>query len=113
QPVEKLSGLRSAKDISLVLKQQWRPGLFALGLVIMFFIYWLFYFLEVTKLRNISGETEWFQNWFACLINQAAQIQKSGSIEVEDIMGHTAQRTCSSISLPHVPTFGWIILSEI
>ncbi|KAG0343031.1 hypothetical protein BG000_010168 [Podila horticola] len=78
-PISRKQGrLQTARDISLMLKQQWRPGLFALCLVIIDMIYWLFYFIEAKKLLSVGPTTDWFIQWMTCLGHQAVLSMQSG-----------------------------------
>ncbi|KAG0354369.1 hypothetical protein BGZ54_001680 [Gamsiella multidivaricata] len=113
--------LQTARDISLLLKQQWRPGLFALFLLITDMIYWLFYFVEAKKLETVSPTTSWFVEWTQCLAQQAAISIKIGTLSLTTVptveqlkmAGDAAQAACASIARPYVPSFSWAALSDI
>ncbi|KAK5815404.1 hypothetical protein F5H01DRAFT_380496 [Linnemannia elongata] len=112
--------LQTARDISQLLKQQWRPGLFALWLLIIDMIYWLFYFIEAKKLLSVGPNTLWFQQWAACLAEQAIASVKAGRLSMTNptpdqviAAGEVAQRTCAAIAAPFVPNFAWAALSDI
>ncbi|KAG0375795.1 hypothetical protein BGX24_008661 [Mortierella sp. AD032] len=112
--------LQTARDISQLLKQQWRPGLFALWLLIIDMIYWLFYFIEAKKLLSVGPNTLWFQQWVSCLAEQAVASVKAGRLSItnptpEQIItaGEVAQKTCAAIAAPFVPNFAWAALSDM
>jgi hypothetical protein len=112
--------LQTARDISLLLKQQWRPGLFALWLLIIDMIYWLFYFIEAKKLLSVGPNTLWFQQWVACLAEQAVVSVKAGRLSMTNptadqfiAAGEHAQKTCAEIAAPFVPNFAWAALSDM
>ncbi|KAF9912569.1 hypothetical protein EC991_009994 [Linnemannia zychae] len=112
--------LQTARDISLLLKQQWRPGLFALWLLIIDMIYWLFYFVEAKKLLSVGPNTLWFQQWAACLAQQAIESVKAGRLSMTNptpgqliAAGEVAQKTCAEIAAPFVPNFAWAALSDM
>ncbi|KAF9900395.1 hypothetical protein EC991_007418 [Linnemannia zychae] len=111
--------LQTARDISQLLKQQWRPGLLALCLLIVDMIYWLFYFIEAKKLEGITLETPWFNDWLACLGSQAMEALTSGRLSaastIDDVKaaGHVAQETCAIVAAPYVPSFTWAALADI
>ncbi|KAG0259189.1 hypothetical protein BGZ95_004748 [Linnemannia exigua] len=112
--------LQTARDISQLLKQQWRPGLFALWLLIIDMIYWLFYFIEAKKLLSVGPNTLWFQQWAGCLAEQAVASVKAGRLSMtnptpEQLLaaGEAAQKTCAAIAAPFVPNFAWAALSDM
>ncbi|KAF9332698.1 hypothetical protein BG006_004415, partial [Podila minutissima] len=113
--------LQTARDISQLLKQQWRPGLLALCLLITDMIYWLFYFTEAKKLEKIGASTQWFLQWTQCLGQQALLSIQSGTLPLTttptpaefQAAGEVAQRACSSIAEPFVPNFAWAVLAEM
>ncbi|KAF9129685.1 hypothetical protein BGW39_003911 [Mortierella sp. 14UC] len=112
--------LQTARDISQLLKQQWRPGLFALWLLIIDMIYWLFYFIEAKKLLSVGPNTPWFQQWAACLAEQAVASVKAGRLSMTNptseqltAAGEVAQKTCAAIAAPFVPNFAWAALSDM
>ncbi|KAF9186283.1 hypothetical protein BGZ50_002566 [Haplosporangium sp. Z 11] len=112
--------LQTARDISLLLKQQWRPGLFALCLLIMDMIYWLFYFIEAKKLEAFSPTTQWFVEWLQCLGMQAMSSTLAGklsatipTLEELTVVGDMAQSACASIAYPYVPSFLWAALADL
>ncbi|KAF9212969.1 hypothetical protein BGZ59_006094 [Podila verticillata] len=111
--------LQTARDISQLLKQQWRPGLFALCLLIMDMIYWLFYFTEAKKLEKVGPTTEWFVQWAQCLAQQAMLSIQTGKLSLAptpaefQAAGEVAQRACASIAEPFVPNFAWAALSDM
>ncbi|KAG0093794.1 hypothetical protein BGZ93_007727 [Podila epicladia] len=113
--------LQTARDISQLLKQQWRPGLLALCLLITDMIYWLFYFTEAKKLEKVDATTQWFLEWSQCLGQQALLSIQSGILPLTttptpaefQAAGEVAQRACTSIAEPFVPKFAWAVLAEI
>ncbi|KAF9935204.1 hypothetical protein FBU30_006289 [Linnemannia zychae] len=112
--------LQTARDISHLIKQQWRPGLLALFLLIVDMIYWLFYFIEAKKLESVGPNTTWFQQWVGCLAEQAIKSVKEGRLSMTNsspaeflAAGEIAQRTCAGISTPFVPNFAWAALSDL
>ncbi|KAF9147955.1 hypothetical protein BG015_010320 [Linnemannia schmuckeri] len=111
--------LQTARDISQLLKQQWRPGLLALCLLIVDMIYWLFYFIEAKKLERVTPDTPWFVEWITCLAGQAQEALLSGQLSatstVDDLkaVGDVAQRACARIAAPYVPSFTWAALADI
>ncbi|KAG0036198.1 hypothetical protein BGZ82_004547 [Podila clonocystis] len=113
--------LQTARDISQLLKQQWRPGLFALCLLIMDMIYWLFYFTEAKKLEKVGSTTEWFIQWTQCLGQQALLSIQAGTLSLTttptpaefQAAGEVAQRACASIAKPFVPNIAWAALAEM
>ena len=111
--------LQTARDISQLLKQQWRPGLLALCLLIVDMIYWLFYFIEAKKLERVRPDTPWFMEWLACLAEQAQEALLSGRLSTMSTMddlkaaGDVAQGACARITAPYVPSFTWAALADI
>ncbi|KAF9120040.1 hypothetical protein BGW39_011723, partial [Mortierella sp. 14UC] len=111
--------LQTARDVSQLLKEQWRPGLLALCLLIVDMIYWLFYFIEAKKLENVNPETPWFNNWLACLRGQTMDALKSGRLSAasttNDVIaaGNVAQAACAKVAAPYVPSFTWAALADI
>ncbi|KAG9068485.1 hypothetical protein KI688_010756 [Linnemannia hyalina] len=111
--------LQAARDISQLLKQQWRPGLLALCLLIVYMIYWLFYFIEAKKLERVRPDTPWFMEWLACLAEQAQEALLSGRLSATSTMddlkaaGDVAQGACARITAPYVPSFTWAALADI
>ncbi|KAF9331645.1 hypothetical protein BGZ91_012039 [Linnemannia elongata] len=111
--------LQTARDISQLLKQQWRPGLLALCLLIVDMIYWLFYFIEAKKLERVRPDTPWFMEWLACLAGQAQEALMSGRLSAtstaDDLKaaGNMAQGVCARIAAPYVPSFTWAALADI
>ncbi|KAG0310383.1 hypothetical protein BGZ99_000411 [Dissophora globulifera] len=111
--------LQTARDISLLLKQQWRPGLFAACLLVMDLTYCLFYFVEAKKLQNITPTTTWFLNWIQCLTQQAAiaiqsgQLSSTSSAAQLKTVGDASQKFCAAVAAPFVPSFAWAALSDI
>ncbi|KAG0040225.1 hypothetical protein BGZ82_004470 [Podila clonocystis] len=115
----KQSRRQTARDISLMLKQQWRPGLFALCLVIIDMIYWLFYFIEAKKLLSVGPNTEWFVQWMTCLGRQTMLSMQAGLLSATSgpaefkTAGDNAQRACAYVAKPYVPNFAWAALSDL
>ncbi|KAI1317154.1 hypothetical protein EDD11_008945 [Mortierella claussenii] len=112
--------LQTARDISLLLKQQWRPGLFALFLVGIDMVYWLFYFLEAKKLDSIGPSTQWFQQWLICLAQQTRLAVQSGLLSWTNptpdqikATGKIAQQVCANVSRPFIPSFAWAALTDL
>ncbi|KAG0034231.1 hypothetical protein BGZ81_005770 [Podila clonocystis] len=110
---------QTARDISLMLKQQWRPGLLALCLVIIDIIYWLFYFIETKKLLSVGPNTDWFVQWKSCLSRQAKLSMQAGLLTSTSdsaefkTASDNAQRACSYVAKPYVPNFAWAVLSDL
>ncbi|KAF9151822.1 hypothetical protein BG015_006178 [Linnemannia schmuckeri] len=112
--------LQTARDISQLLKQQWRPGLFALWLLVIDMIYWLFYFIEAKKLLSVGLNPLWFQQWVACLAEQAIISVKARRLSMANPTpdefleaGEFAQKMCAEIAAPFVPNFAWAALSDM
>ncbi|GJJ78077.1 hypothetical protein EMPS_10436 [Entomortierella parvispora] len=111
--------LQTARDISQLLKQQWRPGLFALCLLIIDMIYWLFYFVEAKKLTTVQPTTPWFVNWTTCLAQQAMLSMKSGALTLNPTpaqfkaAGDAAQAACAPVAVKNVPNFVWAAASDM
>ncbi|KAF9306438.1 hypothetical protein BGZ74_005983 [Mortierella antarctica] len=111
--------LQTARNISLMLKQQWRPGLFALFLLIIDMSYWLFYFVEAKKLLSVGPNTDWLVQWMTCLGHQAMLSMQSGVLSATSgpaefkTAGDNAQRACVYVAKPHMPTFAWVAVSEL
>ncbi|KAG0365113.1 hypothetical protein BGZ54_006851 [Gamsiella multidivaricata] len=112
--------LQISRDISLFLKQQWRPGVFALGLLFIDMVYWLFYFVESKKLMNVGPKVPWFQDWISCLGQQTVLAIKAGTLSAKNptpdqiqATGDFAQMFCSGIARPHVPNAAWAALTDI
>ena len=111
--------LQTARDISLLLKQQWRPGLLALCLLIIDMIYWLFYFIEAKKLMDVTPTTPWFVNWSACLGQQAMLSLQSGILTLNPTpaqfkaAGDAAQAACAHVAVNNVPDFTWAAASDM
>ncbi|KAG0277461.1 hypothetical protein BGZ96_002852 [Linnemannia gamsii] len=111
--------LQTARDISQLLKQQWRPGLLALCLLIVDMIYSLFYFIEAKKLEKVRPDTPWFMDWMGCLASQAQEALLSGRLSPTSTMddlkvaGDVAQGVCARIAEPYVPSFTWAALADI
>ncbi|KAF8940071.1 hypothetical protein BGZ58_007888 [Dissophora ornata] len=110
--------LQKARDISLLLKQQWRPGLFAFCLLVIDMIYWLFYFVEAKKLSSVSPTTPWFIKWLECLTQQAVASLQTGVLSLTPTAaqfkeaGDIAQRACAPVASPFVPSFSWAALAD-
>ncbi|KAF9337766.1 hypothetical protein BG006_002801 [Podila minutissima] len=115
----KQSRLQTARNISLMLKQQWRPGLFALFLLIIDMSYWLFYFTEAKKLLSVGPNTDWLVQWLTCLSHQAMVSMQSGVLSATSgpaefkAAGDNAQRACVYVAKPHIPAFAWVAASEL
>ncbi|KAF8939286.1 hypothetical protein BGZ58_010183 [Dissophora ornata] len=112
--------LQTAREISGLLKQQWRPGVFALCLVTIDFIYWLFYFMESKKLIDVGPKTPWFNEWLYCLTQQTKASIVSGILSLSNptpeqiqMAGMEAQKVCASIATPFVPNFAWAALTDM
>ncbi|KAF9975359.1 hypothetical protein BGZ73_001001 [Actinomortierella ambigua] len=102
----------TARDITRMLKQQWRPGAFAM--------------CQIKKFGHINSSVEWFQQWIACFYQQAIDnIQQlaisTPSATVADLtsdatvssLGDAAQQTCLAITSPHVPVFWKLVFSDM
>ncbi|KAF9129687.1 hypothetical protein BGW39_003913 [Mortierella sp. 14UC] len=112
--------LQTARDVTLQIKQQWRPGFLAFWLLIMDSIYCLFYFFEAKKLLSVKSSTPWFQEWITCLAAQAVESAKAGRISMISptpdqflAAGVYAQSTCASIAAPFVPSFTWAAWADL
>ncbi|KAG0273178.1 hypothetical protein BGZ95_010995 [Linnemannia exigua] len=112
--------LQVARDVTLQLKQQWRPGLLAFWLLIMDTVYCLFYFFEAKKLLSVKPSTPWFQEWVSCLAAKVVESAQAGRISMTSptsgqfvTAGEYAQRTCASIAAPFVPNFIWAAWSDL
>lgn len=112
--------LQTARDITHLLKQQWRPGLLALWLIIIDVVYSLFYFIEAKKLLSVSPTSTWFQQWVACLTDQVTESAKAGRLSLVSptmdqflASGEYAQRTCASVAEPFVPNFVWAAVTDL
>ncbi|KAG0317358.1 hypothetical protein BGZ99_006339 [Dissophora globulifera] len=110
--------LQAARDISLLLKQQWRPALFSTWLLITTLAYGFFSFFEGQKLLSITPTTTWFINWLECLGQQAMVSAQSGLLSPTSAAdqlkaaGDTAQSVCAAIAAPNVPLYWWAALAE-
>lgn len=112
--------LQTARDITHLLKQQWRPGLLALWLILIDVLYCLFYFIEAKKLLTVSPTSTWFQQWVACLADQVAESAKAGRLSLISptmdqflAAGEFAQRTCAPVATPFVPSFVWAAITDL
>ncbi|KAK5815408.1 hypothetical protein F5H01DRAFT_367796 [Linnemannia elongata] len=112
--------LQTARDITHLLKQQWRPGLLALWLILIDVVYSLFYFIEAKKLLTVSPTSTWFQQWVACLADQVTESAKAGRLSLNSptmdqflAAGEFAQRTCASVAAPFVPNFVWAAVTDL
>ncbi|KAK3827074.1 MAG: hypothetical protein J3R72DRAFT_266992 [Linnemannia gamsii] len=112
--------IQTARDITLQLKQQWRPGLLAFWLLIMDSIYCLFYFFEAKKLLSVKPATPWFQEWVSCLAAEVVKSAQAGRISMTSptpdqfvAAGEYAQRACASIAAPFVPNFIWAAWADL
>ncbi|KAF9175556.1 hypothetical protein BGX20_004166 [Mortierella sp. AD010] len=112
--------LKTARDISLLLKQQWRPGLFAVCLIIMDIVYWLFYFMEAKGLMDLSTTSQEFLNWVNCLSNNMKFAVQSGQLSLVDptpdqvkAVGQASQTVCAYAAEPWVPNIVWAALADM
>ncbi|KAG0297590.1 hypothetical protein BGZ96_005693 [Linnemannia gamsii] len=112
--------LQTARDITHLLKQQWRPGLLALWLILIDVIYCLFYFIEAKKLLTVSPDSLWFQQWVACLADQVTESAKAGRLSLTSptmdqflAAGEVAQRACAPVAAPFVPSFIWAAITDL
>ncbi|KAG0047101.1 hypothetical protein BGZ83_007768 [Gryganskiella cystojenkinii] len=113
--------LLAAREISLLLKQQWRAGLFALCLLIIDMVYWLFYFVEAKKLLTIDPTKGWFPDWIQCLKVQTMSSIKEGRLPINRLptptelkaAGDVAQAVCASTARPFVPSFVWAATADL
>lgn len=112
--------LQTARDITHLLKQQWRPGLLALWLILIDAIYCLFYFIEAKKLLTVSPDSLWFQQWVACLADQVTESAKAGRLSLTSptmdqflAAGEVAQRACAPVAAPFVPSFVWAAITDL
>ncbi|KAG0307741.1 hypothetical protein BGZ99_001377 [Dissophora globulifera] len=108
-----------ARDISLLLKQQWRPSIFIYCVLFSLITFWLFGLIEAKKLANIGPTTTWFSNWIKCLGEQAMISIQSGKLSVTSTpdqlkeAGDIAQRVCAAVARPYIPSFAWAAMAEI
>ncbi|KAF9912572.1 hypothetical protein EC991_009997 [Linnemannia zychae] len=112
--------LQTARDVTLQIKQQWRPGFLVFYLLIMDAVYSLFYYFEAKKLLSVKSSTPWFQEWVTCLAAQTVESAKAGRISLVNptpdqflAAGAYAQRNCASIAAPFVPNFTWAAWSDL
>ncbi|KAF9997595.1 hypothetical protein BGZ79_008723 [Entomortierella chlamydospora] len=112
--------LKTARDISLLLKQQWRPGLFAVCLIIMDMVYWLFYFMEAKGLMDLSTTSQEFLNWVNCLSNHMKFAVQSGQLSLVNptpdqvkAVGQASQTACAYAAEPWVPNIVWAALADM
>ncbi|KAF9151821.1 hypothetical protein BG015_006177 [Linnemannia schmuckeri] len=112
--------LQTARDITHLLKQQWRPGLLAFWLILIDAVYSLFYFIEAKKLLTVTPNSTWFQQWVACLANQVTESAKAGRLSLTNPTmdqflagGEYAQRACAPIAAPFVPSFVWAAVTDL
>ncbi|CAO3572237.1 unnamed protein product [Mortierella alpina] len=109
----------TAREISQLLKQQWRPGVFAMCMLIIDMTFWLFYFFETKKLRVEIATTTWFTEWIRCLHLQATISVQNGVLSASSTQaqlktaGRSAQDACAWIATPHVPWFPWATLAYL
>ncbi|KAG0230514.1 hypothetical protein BGW41_002516 [Actinomortierella wolfii] len=103
-------GAQTARDITRMLKQQWRPGSFAM----------------CQKFSRISPSDEWFQQWISCFGQQATQniqslVTSTPSLTITNItspeiisnLGRAGQQACQPIAKPHVPVFWKLVMSDM
>ncbi|KAG0237642.1 hypothetical protein BGW42_000470 [Actinomortierella wolfii] len=105
--------VQTARDISRLLKQQWRPGAFAL--------------CQIKKFERIQTTSGWFLDWSKCLGQQAIQnilqfaMASSGtSMTTSSLLeptllkqlSETAQRSCIAVAKDNVPQFWKLCLSD-
>ncbi|KAG0304032.1 hypothetical protein BGZ98_006009 [Dissophora globulifera] len=119
-PTTRQRRLQTARDISMLLRQQWRPGLFALCLLIIDGIYWLFYFQDAKKVINVTPQTPWFKIWEKCLTQQTNISIESGILSLKNptldqiqAAGIEAQKVCAAVAAPFIPNFIWAALTDI
>ncbi|KAF8929407.1 hypothetical protein BGZ47_001066 [Haplosporangium gracile] len=111
---------QTARDITHLLKQQWRPGLLAFWLILIDAVYSLFYFIEAKKLLTVSPNSTWFQQWVACLTNQVIESAKAGRLSLTNptmdqflAAGEYAQKACAPVAAPFVPSFVWAAVTDL
>ncbi|KAG9066392.1 hypothetical protein KI688_001618 [Linnemannia hyalina] len=111
--------LHTARGITLQIKQQWRPGVLALWLVLIDVVYSLFYYIEAKKLLTVTPTSAWFQQWVACLVDQMIESAIAGRLSLTNptmdqflVAGEFAQRTCAPIATPFVPSFVWATVTD-
>ncbi|KAG0282736.1 hypothetical protein BGZ98_006639, partial [Dissophora globulifera] len=109
---------QAAREISLLLKQQWRPAFFSTWLLITTLAYGFFSFFEGQKLLSITPTTTWFINWLQCLGQQAMVSAQSGLLSPTSTAdqlkeaGDIAQSVCAAIAAPNVPVYWWAAFAE-
>ncbi|CAO3567556.1 unnamed protein product [Mortierella alpina] len=103
---------RATLNIAQLLKQQWRPGLFALLLFAVHIVDRLYYSIEGKKLADVTSKA-WYQVWLSCLNDQAVIASRSGSLSTASSLGSAAQAACASIARPNVPSARWVVLNHI
>ncbi|KAG0262283.1 hypothetical protein DFQ27_002461 [Actinomortierella ambigua] len=120
--------VQTARDISRLLKQQWRPGAFALCQLVIYLVYFGFYFIEIQKFDRIQATSEWFQHWSTCLAQQTVQnilqlgrssspdagLTASSLLEplILNQLGQDGQRACVLMAKDNVPQFWKLCLSD-
>ncbi|KAF9103019.1 hypothetical protein BGX27_010779, partial [Mortierella sp. AM989] len=111
--------LQTAREITRILKQQWRAGLLAICLIAVDMTYWLFYFIEAKKLETVNPSTDWFTDWVVCLAEQAIASVHSGLLSATSTpadfktAGEIAQSSCASIAHPFVPSLAWAAVTDV
>ncbi|KAG9322438.1 hypothetical protein KVV02_000067 [Mortierella alpina] len=104
--------LKATLDVAHLLKQQWRPGMFALLLFAIHISDRLYYRIEGEKLAGVASKA-WYQDWISCLHDQAVIASRSGSSSTASGHGSAAQAACASIARPNVPSARWIVVNHI
>ncbi|KAF9971810.1 hypothetical protein BGZ73_005140 [Actinomortierella ambigua] len=119
--------VQTAREVTTLLHQQWRPAAFVLCQLVIFWVYFGFYFFETKKFEHIKSTLPWFQDWVECLGQQAViQIghmantssspMMASSIATPstvEMLGLAGQAQCQTVAAPHVPAFHKLVLSEL
>ncbi|KAF9103741.1 hypothetical protein BGX27_010399 [Mortierella sp. AM989] len=119
-PYRSSGHLQTARDISLLFRQQWRPGILSIYLLFMVMVNWLFYFLEAKKLVNLDATSSEFQGWVGCLAKQTSAAIQFGQLSLPNptpeqirAVGLESQRSCANVAKPWAPNFAWASLADI
>ncbi|KAF9433793.1 hypothetical protein BGZ76_008963 [Entomortierella beljakovae] len=91
--------LLKARNITRILKKQWRAGFFAICLIAVDMTYWLFYFIEAKKAIGVNADTPWLTAWAGCILYADPNADR--------------QSACLDVARPNVPKFAWIVTTEV
>ncbi|KAF9198903.1 hypothetical protein BGZ49_000167 [Haplosporangium sp. Z 27] len=104
----------------MLLKQQWRPGVLALWLIIMDMVYWLFYFMDIKGLQSLDPNSQGFLDWIGCLAHQTKTAVNLGQISLQaptadqvNALGRASQQACAYVAAPWVPNFVWGAVADL